>query len=164
MINYDTFLPINGSRQKINNINIVSCIAIEQASQLFTITLGGGVLFNLYISSCRFQSEDSDSVFEWLQSNNTNAQPTNNIFLSLTSVEFFNSYITQQAFAPWLTTSVECSTYDVHDPTDPNQPLISTDGFAIFKKAVSLYNYKAGIKQGAGTHPELFEYADITIL
>jgi len=163
LIKYDIERPtINANKKPINNIVIHACEVIEQASQLFSILIGGNIRFNLYISSCRFQSEDSNPVFEWIQA--LDGSVDNNIFLSLTSVEMFNSFLGNDSFPRWLETAVECSPFMVHDPTDPNQPLIQTNGFAYFRSDTSIYNYKPGTNVSNGTKPDVFEYANANIV
>ncbi len=160
MINHDISRSTNDNT--VQNVVIQSCAVIERSSQLFSILIGGNIRYNLYISNCFLQSEDNKPVFEWIQDGDDSER--NKIFLSLTSVLFFNSYISNPAFPVWLTTNVKCEPYNVHDPTDPNQPYIMTDGFAIFRSDARIYNYKSGVNTGVSTKPELFEYADVSIV
>ena len=163
LMRYDSVPEINPlNPQPTLNISIQSCLCLERSNELFSIRVGGNSRINLSVSNCKFISRDSRPVFEWVYA--MDGSDKNNIFLSLTSVNFMNTYVSDPAFPRWLTTDVVCGTFQVHDPTDINQPLINTNGFAIFYSDATIYNYKPATATGAGTTPELFKYATINVI
>ncbi len=163
LMRYDSVPNINPlAPQPTLNIILQSCICLERSNELFSIRVGGNSRINLTVSDCKFVSKDSKPVFEWVYALDGSDQ--NNIFLSLTSVNFMNTYVSDPAFPRWLKTDVVCGTFQVHDPTNVNQPLINTNGFAIFYSDATIYNYKPATATGAGTTPELFQYAAINVV
>nr|QBK90188.1 MAG: uncharacterized protein LCPAC102_01010 [Pithovirus LCPAC102] len=159
---YDEVPPIApNSPQLVQNIVIQSCVCMERSAELFSFIIGGNSRVNLYISNSEFISDDNKPVFKWMYA--LDGSVNNNIFLSLTSVNLHNTYISDPAFPRWLETNVVCGIYQVHDPSDPNQPLINTNGFAIFHSDATIYNYKAAT-ESSGTKPQLFEYATINVI